>query len=83
LKNNITPSLTALGTAVVLQQSPQILKVLKNQYSAYIRNVVIPLGAPLHKDGLEHVVDRQNSDFALFGKDLRIPILYWFAESQL
>jgi Na+/H+-dicarboxylate symporter len=48
--NNITPSLTALGTCSSIATIPANLKVLKNQFQHTSGNVVIPL-VPLHKDG--------------------------------
>ena len=74
-KNNITPSLTALGTCSSIATIPANLEgAEKINIPAYIRNVVIPLGAPLHKDGssMSSIV-KIAVIFALFGKDLTDP----------
>ena len=74
-KNNITPSLTALGTCSNIATIPANLEgAEKINIPAYIRNVVIPLGAPLHKDGssMSSIV-KIAVIFALFGKDLTDP----------
>ncbi|MFV8362759.1 dicarboxylate/amino acid:cation symporter [Flavobacterium sp. ZT3P35] len=74
-KNNITPSMTALGTCSSIATIPANLEgAEKMNIPAYIRNVVIPLGAPLHKDGssMSSIV-KIAVIFALFGKDLTDP----------
>ena len=74
-KNNITPSLTALGTCSSIATIPANLEAAeKMNIPAHIRNVVIPLGAPLHKDGssMSSIV-KIAVIFALFGKDLTDP----------
>lgn len=74
-KNNITPSLTALGTCSSIATIPANLEgAEKINIPAHIRNVVIPLGAPLHKDGssMSSIV-KIAVIFALFGKDLTDP----------
>ncbi len=74
-KNNITPSMTALGTCSSIATIPANLEgAEKMKIPAYIRNVVIPLGAPLHKDGssMSSIV-KIAVIFALFGKDLTDP----------
>jgi Na+/H+-dicarboxylate symporter len=74
-KNNITPSLTALGTCSSIATIPANLEgAEKMNISAHIRNVVIPLGAPLHKDGssMSSIV-KIAVIFAMFGKDLTDP----------
>ncbi|MGO4905595.1 dicarboxylate/amino acid:cation symporter [Flavobacterium sp. W20_MBD1_R3] len=74
-KNNITPSLTALGTCSSIATIPANLEgAEKMNIPAHIRNVVIPLGAPLHKDGssMSSIV-KIAVIFAMFGKDLTDP----------
>ena len=74
-KNNITPSLTALGTCSSIATIPANLEgAEKINIPAHIRNVVIPLGAPLHKDGssMSSIV-KIAVIFALFVKDLTDP----------
>lgn len=51
-KNNIIPSATSLGTCSSIAVIPANLIAAKNMgIPAYITNLVIPLGAPLHKEG--------------------------------
>ncbi|MBG6187201.1 dicarboxylate/amino acid:cation symporter [Flavobacterium sp. CAN_S2] len=71
-KNNITPSLTALGTCSSIATIPANLEgAEKMNIPAHIRNVVIPLGAPLHKDGSSmSSIIKIAVIFAMFGKDL-------------
>lgn len=74
-KNNITPSLTALGTCSSIATIPaNIDGAEKIKIPAYIRNLVIPLGAPLHKDGsaMSSVV-KIAVLFSIFGKDFSDP----------
>jgi Na+/H+-dicarboxylate symporter len=74
-KNNITPSLTALGTCSSIATIPANLEgAEKMNIPSHIRNVVIPLGAPLHKDGssMSSIV-KIAVIFALFGKDFTDP----------
>ncbi len=74
-KNNITPSLTALGTCSSIATIPANLDgAEKIKIPAYIRNLVIPLGAPLHKDGsaMSSIV-KIAVIFAIFGKDFTLP----------
>jgi Na+/H+-dicarboxylate symporter len=74
-KNNITPSLTALGTCSSIATIPANLDgAEKIKIPAYIRNLVIPLGAPLHKDGsaMSSIV-KIAVIFAIFGKDFTSP----------
>ncbi|TDE03653.1 dicarboxylate/amino acid:cation symporter [Flavobacterium sandaracinum] len=75
-KNNITPSLTALGTCSSIATIPANLEgAEKMNIPAHIRNVVIPLGAPLHKDGSSmSSIIKIAVIFAMFGKDLTDPI---------
>ncbi|SHM23740.1 dicarboxylate/amino acid:cation symporter [Flavobacterium xanthum] len=74
-KNNITPSLTALGTCSSIATIPANLEgAEKINIPAHIRNVVIPLGAPLHKDGSSmSSIIKIAVIFAMFGKDLTDP----------
>ena len=74
-KNNITPSLTALGTCSSIATIPANLEgAEKMNIPAHIRNVVIPLGAPLHKDGSSmSSIIKIAVIFAMFGKDLTDP----------
>lgn len=74
-KNNVTPSLTALGTCSSIATIPaNIDGAEKIKIPAYIRNLVIPLGAPLHKDGsaMSSVV-KIAVLFSIFGKDFSDP----------
>lgn len=74
-KNNITPSLTALGTCSSIATIPANLDAAeKINIPDYIKNVCIPLGAPLHKDGsaMSSVV-KIAVLFAIFGKDFTNP----------
>ncbi|MFV8367095.1 dicarboxylate/amino acid:cation symporter [Flavobacterium sp. XS1P27] len=74
-KNNITPSLTALGTCSSIATIPANLEgAEKMNIPTHIRNVVIPLGAPLHKDGSSmSSVIKIAVIFAMFGKDFTDP----------
>jgi Na+/H+-dicarboxylate symporter len=74
-KNNITPSLTALGTCSSIATIPANLEAAeKMNIPTHIRNVVIPLGAPLHKDGSSmSSVIKIAVIFAMFGKDFTDP----------
>ena len=75
-KNNITPSLTAIGTCSSIATIPANLDgAEKMNIPAHIRNVVIPLGAPLHKDGSSmSSIIKIAVIFAMFGKDFTDPI---------
>jgi Na+/H+-dicarboxylate symporter len=74
-KNNITPSLTALGTCSSIATIPANLEAAEAMHiPTHIRNVVIPLGAPLHKDGSSmSSVIKIAVIFAMFGKDFTDP----------
>ena len=51
-KNNIIPSATAIGTCSSIATIPANLEAAKKmRIPDYIANLVIPLGAPLHKEG--------------------------------
>nr|WP_315153087.1 dicarboxylate/amino acid:cation symporter [uncultured Flavobacterium sp.] len=74
-KNNITPALTAVGTCSSIATIPANLEgAEKMNVPSHIRNLVIPLGAPLHKDGssMSSIV-KIAVLFALFGKDFTDP----------
>ena len=74
-KNNITPSLTALGTCSSIATIPANLEGAEQMnIPAHISNIVIPLGAPLHKDGsaMSSVI-KIAVIFAMFGKDFTDP----------
>ncbi len=70
-KNNITPSFTAIGTCSSIATIPANLDAAeKLNVPIYIRNLVIPLGAPLHKDGSSmSSIIKIAVLFAIFGKD--------------
>lgn len=74
-ENNITPSLTALGTCSSIATIPANLEASEKMHiPAHIRNIVIPLGAPLHKDGSSmSSVIKIAVIFAMFGKDFTDP----------
>jgi Na+/H+-dicarboxylate symporter len=74
-KNNITPALTAIGTCSSIATIPANLEAAEQMnIPSHIRNLVIPLGAPLHKDGssMSSIV-KIAVIFAMFGKDLMDP----------
>ena len=74
-KNNITPSLTALGTCSSIATIPANLEgAEKIKIPQHISNVVIPLGAPLHKEGsgMSSII-KIAIIFAMFGKDFTDP----------
>jgi Na+/H+-dicarboxylate symporter len=73
--NNITPSLTALGTCSSIATIPANLEAAEKMHiPSYIRNVAIPLGAPLHKDGSSmSSIIKIAVIFAMFGKDFTDP----------
>ncbi|MEQ1553330.1 MAG: dicarboxylate/amino acid:cation symporter, partial [Ferruginibacter sp.] len=74
-KNNITPSLTALGTCSSIATIPANLEAAeKLKIPTHIRNLAIPLGAPLHKDGSSmSSIIKIAVLFAFFGKDFTNP----------
>lgn len=74
-KNNLTPALTALGTCSSIATIPaNLLAAEKMKIPAHIRNLVIPLGATLHKDGsaMSSIV-KIAVLFSIFGKDFSSP----------
>lgn len=74
-KNNITPSLTALGTCSSIATIPANLEAAEEmKIPSHISNIVIPLGAPLHKDGSSTAsIIKIAVIFAMFGKDFTEP----------
>lgn len=74
-KNNLTPSLTAIGTCSSIATIPaNLIAAEKIGIPAYVRNIVIPLGAPLHKDGSSmSSIIKLALLFAMFGKDFSAP----------
>jgi Na+/H+-dicarboxylate symporter len=73
--NNITPSLTAIGTCSSIATIPANLDAAQKMgISSHVRNLVIPLGAPLHKDGSSmSSILKITFLFAMFGKDFTEP----------
>jgi Na+/H+-dicarboxylate symporter len=73
--NNITPALTALGTCSSIATIPANLEATeKMKVPAHIRNIAVPLGAPLHKDGSSmSSIIKIAVIFAMFGKDFTDP----------
>jgi len=74
--NNITPSLTAVGTCSSIATIPANLDAAEKMgIPANVRNLVIPLGAPLHKDGSSmSSILKITFLFAMFGKDFSDPM---------
>ncbi|QBN18711.1 dicarboxylate/amino acid:cation symporter [Flavobacterium nackdongense] len=74
-KNNITPSLTALGTCSSIATIPANLEAAEEmKIPNHISHIVIPLGAPLHKDGSSTgSIIKIAILFAMFGKDFTEP----------
>ncbi|AWK04148.1 sodium:proton antiporter [Flavobacterium crocinum] len=74
--NNITPSLTAVGTCSSIATIPANLEAAEKMgIPAHVRNLVIPLGAPLHKDGSSmSSILKITFLFAMFGKDFSDPM---------
>jgi len=73
--NNITPSLTAVGTCSSIATIPANLEAAEKMgIPKHVRNLVIPLGAPLHKDGSSmSSILKITFLFAMFGKDFTEP----------
>ena len=73
--NNVTASLTAVGTCSSIATIPANLDAAQKMgISAHVRNLVIPLGAPLHKDGSSmSSILKITFLFAMFGKDFTEP----------
>ena len=74
--NNITPSLTAVGTCSSIATIPANLDAAQKMgIPAHVRNLVIPLGGPLHKDGSSmSSILKITFLFAMFGKDFTDPM---------
>ncbi|WP_294965071.1 dicarboxylate/amino acid:cation symporter [uncultured Flavobacterium sp.] len=74
--NNIEPSLTAVGTCSSIATIPANLAAAEKMgIPAHVRNLVIPLGAPLHKDGSSmSSILKITFLFAMFGKDFSDPM---------
>lgn len=70
-RHNLTPSLTAIGTCSSIATIPANLDAAeKIGIPAAIRNLVIPIGAPLHKDGSSmSSIIKLAILFAMFGRD--------------
>lgn len=71
-RNNIVPSLTALGTCSSIATIPANLDATaKMGVPGHIRNIVVPLGATLHKDGssISSIV-KIAVVFTMFGRSL-------------
>ena len=67
--------MTAIGTCSSIATIPaNLLGAEKMMVPAYIRNIVIPLGAPIHKDGpsMSSII-KLAVLFAMFGKDFSAP----------
>jgi len=75
-KNNITPSLTAVGTCSSIATIPANLDAAEKMgIPKHVRNLVIPLGGPLHKDGSSmSSILKITVLFAMFGKDFTDPM---------
>lgn len=73
--NNITPSLTAVGTCSSIATIPANLDAAQKMgIPSHVRNLVISLGAPLHKDGSSmSSILKITFLFAMFGKDFTSP----------
>ncbi|SDR87929.1 Na+/H+-dicarboxylate symporter [Mucilaginibacter mallensis] len=71
-QNNIVPSATAIGTCSSIATIPANLEAAKKMgIPEHIRNLVIPLGAPLHKDGSAiSAVIKIATVFAMFHRPL-------------
>ncbi|SKA30313.1 Na+/H+-dicarboxylate symporter [Chitinophaga eiseniae] len=69
-KNNIIPTLTAVGTGSSIATIPANLEAVhKMGVPASVGNVVVPLGATLHKDGSSiSSIIKMAVVFAMFGK---------------
>ncbi|UWY29734.1 dicarboxylate/amino acid:cation symporter [Flavobacterium sp. TR2] len=74
--NNIEPSLTAVGTCSSIATIPANLAAAEKMgIPAHVRNLVIPLGAPLHKDGSSmSSILKITFLFAMFGKNFSDPM---------
>ncbi|KAA2243150.1 dicarboxylate/amino acid:cation symporter [Chitinophaga agrisoli] len=71
-KNNVVPSLTAVGTCSSIATIPANLEAAPRMgVPGYISNIVVPLGATLHKDGssISSIV-KIAVVFTMFGRSL-------------
>ena len=74
-KNNIIPSFTALSTCSSIATIPANLTAARAmKVPDHVANLVIPLGAPLHKDGSSiSAIIKIAAVFAIMGKDFMNP----------
>lgn len=74
-KNNIIPSLTSLSTCSSIATVPVNLTAARSmKIPEHISSLVIPLGAPLHKDGSSiSAIIKIAAVFAIMGKDFTDP----------
>lgn len=74
-KNNIIPSLTALSTCSSIATVPANLTAARSmKIPEHISSLIIPLGAPLHKDGSSiSAIIKIAAVFAIMGKDFTEP----------
>ncbi|WP_428329875.1 dicarboxylate/amino acid:cation symporter [Mucilaginibacter sp.] len=74
-KNNIIPSVTAVGTCSSIATIPANLEAAKKMgVSATIAGITIPLGGTLHKDGSSvSSILKMAVVFAMFGKSFNSP----------
>lgn len=74
-KNNIIPSLTSLSTCSSIATVPANLTAARSmKIPEHISSLVIPLGAPLHKDGSSiSAIIKIAAVFAIMGKDFTDP----------
>lgn len=80
-KNNIIPSLTAVGTGSSIATIPANLEAVNRMgVPSDIGNVVVPLGATLHKDGSSiSSIIKMAVVFAMFGKSFDSPSVIMMA----
>lgn len=73
-QNNILPSLTALGTCSGIASIPANLEASQQMnIPPYVRNMVIPLGSSLHKEGSVFLsIIKIAVLFAMFGKNFMV-----------
>ncbi|MBR7799883.1 dicarboxylate/amino acid:cation symporter [Undibacterium fentianense] len=78
-KNNLTPAITAIGTCSSIATIPaNLLAAEKMRIPEHIRNIVIPLGAPIHKDGSSmSSIIKLALLFAMFGQDFSAPQMFF------
>lgn len=80
-KNNIIPTLTAVGTGSSIATIPANLEAVRKMgVPEDIGNVVVPLGATLHKDGSSiSSIIKMAVVFAMFGKGFDGPSVIFMA----